>query len=113
MRKLEIKLLFESVGITCYSKYIMNQIPLGELVKIMERGVITLPAKYRRTLGLKKGELVQVVLLEKKGLLVVPVEIGSEKRGADWTKDSADKYLAKVRYSQVEKNRVESLNKAW
>lgn len=45
-----------------------------KLVRIQEKGQVTLPAKVRRKLGLKKGDLVAVVQTEE-GVLITPQEV--------------------------------------
>lgn len=92
---------------------LIETIPRGELVKIMEGGTVTLPAKYRNHLGLKKGEVVSVILVDPFGMLITPIEIIPKKRGADWTTDTAAEYMRKVRYNVVEKMRASSAKKAW
>ena len=91
----------------------MQQIPVGEIVKIMDRGAITLPAKYRKKLDLKKGEIVNVIPVEPDGLFIVPVDVVPKKRKADWGKDSVGEYMDKVRYNIFEKIRANEARKAW
>jgi AbrB family looped-hinge helix DNA binding protein len=43
----------------------------GKLVRVQDKGQVTLPAGARRRLGLKKGDLVAVVETEE-GLLITP-----------------------------------------
>lgn len=91
----------------------MQQLPLGELVKIMERGTVTLPAKYRKKLGLNKGQVVNVVQIGSDGLFIMPVDIVPKKRSADWTKDTHLEYMNKVRYSLANQLRSEQARRAW
>lgn len=44
------------------------------LVRVQEKGQITLPTELRRRLGLKKGDLVEVVETAQ-GLLITPQEV--------------------------------------
>lgn len=80
--------------------------PTGELVKLMERGQITIPAKYRKKLGLTPETPLNV--FEWRGMVViVPVELEPkslkvERKSADWTKDAPQEYLRKVRYNPLE-----------
>lgn len=80
--------------------------PAGEIVKLMERGQITIPAKYREELGLTPNTPLNV--FQWRGMVVVaPINLTprfSKVKGktADWTKDSPQKYLNKVRYSALE-----------
>lgn len=52
--------------------------PQLKLVRIQEKGQVTLPADVRRTLGLKKGDLVSVTHTED-GILIVPQEVIANK----------------------------------
>jgi AbrB family looped-hinge helix DNA binding protein len=91
----------------------MQILPVGEIVKIMGRGAITLPAQYRRKLGLKTGEVVNVLPVGDDGLLVLPVSVVPKKRDADWTRDSVDEFMKKVRYNLVERLRTDIARRAW
>lgn len=91
----------------------MYTIPVGEIVKIMGRGAITLPATYRKKLGLKTGEIVNVLPVGDDGLLVLPVAVVPKRRGADWTKDSVDEFMKKVRYNLTERLRTDIARRAW
>ena len=46
----------------------------GNLVRIQEKGQVTLPIKTRKKLGLKKGDLVAVVETNE-GILITPQQI--------------------------------------
>ncbi len=48
--------------------------PQPKLVRIQEKGQVTLPADVRRTLGLKKGDLVAVTQTAD-GILITPQEV--------------------------------------
>ena len=48
--------------------------PERRLVRVQEKGQVTLPAEVRRKLGLKKGDLVAVAVTEE-GLLITPQEV--------------------------------------
>jgi len=81
-------------------------IPVGEIVNLMERGQITIPAKYREQLGLTTETPLNV--FEWRGMVVVvPVKLEPkifevEREPANWTKDAPEKYLRKVRYNPLE-----------
>lgn len=81
-------------------------IPVGEIVKLMERGQITIPAKYREELGLTPATPLNV--FEWRGMVVVvPIKVEPQtseqkERLADWRKDSPKQYLKKVRYNPLE-----------
>lgn len=81
-------------------------LPVGEIVKLMERGQVTIPAKYRKKLGLTPETSLSV--FEWRGMVViVPVKLepkisGVKKTAADWTKDAPQEYLKKVRYNPLE-----------
>lgn len=84
-----------------------QEMPVGEIVNLMERGQVTIPAKYRRKLNLTTETPLNV--FEWKGMVViVPVNLqpkifGVESKAADWAKDTPEKYLEKVRYNPLEK----------
>lgn len=91
--------------------------PVGEIVKLMERGTITLPAKYRKELDLNEGEFLNVFTW-KGFLVVVPIEMKPKSKKwltepADWTKDSPGDYMKKVRYNPLEELWAMRLRKAW
>jgi len=84
----------------------MQTMPIGEIVKLMERGQVTIPAKYRKKLGLARN--IPLNVFEWRGMVVmVPVELKaknleSKTETADWVKDTPQQYLQKVRYSPLE-----------
>ena len=81
-------------------------LPVGEIVNLMERGQITIPVEYREKLGLTTETPLNV--FEWRGMVVVvPVRLepkifGVERESADWTKDTPQEYLKKVRYNPLE-----------
>ncbi len=48
--------------------------PQPKLVRVQEKGQVTLPADVRRNLGLKKGDLVSVTQTDE-GILITPQEV--------------------------------------
>jgi antitoxin PrlF len=52
--------------------------PVLKLVRIQEKGQVTLPIDVRRSLGLKKGDLVAVTQTED-GVLITPQEVLANK----------------------------------
>ncbi len=48
--------------------------PQPKLVRVHEKGQVTLPADVRRNLGLKKGDLVSVTQTDE-GILITPQEV--------------------------------------
>jgi AbrB family looped-hinge helix DNA binding protein len=50
----------------------------SKLVRIQEKGQVTLPAAVRKQLGLKKGDLVAVVAT-LQGVLITPLEVVASK----------------------------------
>lgn len=52
--------------------------PERKLVRIQEKGQVTLPAEVRRKLGLKKGDLVTVEATED-GVVIMPQEVVAMK----------------------------------
>ena len=57
---------------------IPERAPQPKLVRIQEKGQVTLPADVRRHLGLKKGDLVSVTQTED-GILITPQEVMANK----------------------------------
>ena len=53
---------------------VSERTPQPKLVRIQEKGQVTLPAEVRRKLGLKKGDLVSVTQTEE-GILITPQEV--------------------------------------
>jgi bifunctional DNA-binding transcriptional regulator/antitoxin component of YhaV-PrlF toxin-antitoxin module len=80
--------------------------PVGHIVNLMERGQVTIPARYREQLGLTTETPLNV--FEWRGMVViVPVEFqpsifGAKRETADWTRDTPAEYLKKVRYNPLE-----------
>lgn len=54
--------------------FLQTQIPERKLVRIQEKGQVTLPTKIRQKLGLKKGDMVTVEEAEN-GILITPQEV--------------------------------------
>lgn len=83
-----------------------NLLPVGEIVKPMERGQVTLPVKLRNKLNITSDTPLNI--FEWRGMIVVvPVEFkfktaAMKRKTADWTKDTAKEYMAKVRYNPLE-----------
>ncbi len=81
-------------------------VPVGEIVNLMERGQITIPVEYREKLDLTTETPLNV--FEWRGMVVVvPVKLeprifGMKREPADWTKDTPEEYLRKVRYNPLE-----------
>ena len=91
--------------------------PVGEIVKLMERGTITLPAKYRKELSLSEGEFLNVFAW-KGFLVVVPIEMKPKSKkwlteSVDWVKDTPKDYMKKVRYNPLEELWAMRLREAW
>lgn len=93
-------------------------IPIGEVVKLMDRGVITLPSKYRKALNIEEGELLNIFPWE--GLLIVApvslktkIKVKREIKDADWTTDRPLEYMKKVRYNPLEKLWAKRLREGW
>jgi len=89
------------------------QTPIGELVKVMDRGTVTLPSKFRKKLGLNKGQVVNVIQVGQEGLFIMPVDVSPKKRVADWTEDTISEYMNKVRYTLANQLRSEQARRAW
>jgi antitoxin PrlF len=53
-------------------------VSIPKLVRVQEKGQVTLPAEVRKRLGLKKGDLVAVVATPE-GALIMPQEIIATK----------------------------------
>jgi AbrB family looped-hinge helix DNA binding protein len=79
--------------------------PLGEIVKPMERGQITIPAALRGKLNINKNTPLNV--FDWRGMIVVvPINISAQtgylRDIADWKKDTSEEYMEKVRYNPLE-----------
>ncbi|MHB8647209.1 MAG: AbrB/MazE/SpoVT family DNA-binding domain-containing protein [Thermomicrobiales bacterium] len=75
-----------------------------KLVRVQDKGQVTLPADVRRRTGLKKGDLVSVTATPD-GVLIKPVEV-RETKGSPWLKELYD-YFAPVRAEAIEKGYTE------
>ncbi len=75
-----------------------------KLIRVQEKGQVTLPADVRRKTGLKKGDLVSVTTTED-GVLIKPVEV-KETQGSPWLKE-LHAYFAPVRAEAEEKGYTE------
>jgi len=64
------------------------------LVRVQEKGQVTLPAEMRKRLGLKKGDLVAVTTTDG-GVLIKPVEV-KRREGSLWLRELYE-YFAPVR----------------
>ena len=58
--------------------FLQSNMSERKLVRVQEKGQVTLPAGVRRNLGLKKGDLVAVVETDE-GFLISPQEIVATK----------------------------------
>ncbi len=76
-----------------------------KLVRIQQNGRVTLPANLRKSIGLKSGDLVTVILTED-GLLITPTEDAKTVQDSSWLRDLYD-YFAPVRDEVVEKGYTE------
>ena len=74
------------------------------LVRVQEKGQVTLPAALRKRLGLKKGDLVAVTPTDG-GMLIKPVEV-KEQKGSPWLRELYE-YFAPVRAEAIEKGYTE------
>ena len=54
--------------------FLQTTYPDRKLVRVQEKGQVTLPAKVRKNLGLKKGDLV-AVMQTKDGVLISPQQV--------------------------------------
>ena len=61
------------------------------IVRIQEKGQVTLPAAARRRLGLKKGDLVAVEQTAE-GMLIKPLRVSDGSKGSAWLKELYDLY---------------------
>ena len=52
--------------------------PEGKLVRVQEKGQVTLPTEVRKRLGLKKGDLVAVIETPE-GVLITPQQVVAAK----------------------------------
>lgn len=74
------------------------------LVRVQEKGQVTLPADVRKKTGLKRGDLVSVTATEG-GVLIMPVEV-REAKGSPWLRELYD-YFAPMREEAVAKGYTE------
>ncbi len=58
--------------------FLQTIIPERRLVRVQEKGQVTLPTEVRKKLGLKKGDLVAVVETEE-GVLITPQQVVANK----------------------------------
>lgn len=94
-----------------------EHIPVGEIVKPMERGQVTIPVKLRNKLKITP-ETPLNIFVWRGMIIVVPVEfkfktIGIKRKPADWKKNSASEYLDKVRYNPLEELWAKMARKGW
>ena len=61
------------------------------IVRIQEKGQVTLPAAARRRLGLKKGDLVAVEQTAE-GMFIKPLRVSDGSEGSAWLKELYDLY---------------------
>lgn len=54
--------------------FLQTQLSERKLVRVQEKGQVTLPTKVRQKLGLKKGDLVAVTET-KEGILITPQQV--------------------------------------
>src|SRR5439155_20155165 len=62
-----------------------------KLVRVQEKGQITLPAEARRRLGLNKGDLVAVEQTAD-GVLIKPLSVVKRRSGSHWLKQLYDEF---------------------
>ena len=65
--------------------------PVRKYVRIQEKGQVTLPARMRRALNLKKGDLVAVEPTAD-GVLIRPVDVQEVRTGSPWLKELYDQF---------------------
>lgn len=58
--------------------FLQTMISERKLVRVQEKGQVTLPTEVRKKLGLKKGDLVAVVETEE-GVLITPQQVVANK----------------------------------
>ncbi len=75
------------------------------LVRVQEKGQITLPAEVRKSLGIKKGDLVAVS--EETGAVVIKPVQTTHTTGSLWLKELYD-YFAPVRQEAITKGYTEA-----
>jgi AbrB family looped-hinge helix DNA binding protein len=68
---------------------------LTRVVQLLRNGQMTIPAEFRRRLGIT-GETMLLVTLEERELRVTPVEATETAAGSAWFKDLYD-FFAPVR----------------
>lgn len=96
----------------------MQNIIFEDVVKIMERGQVTIPFKLREMFNVQKGARLWIRGFQEKKIVLEPIEEDKSKNLKEWIKKMMkdkkvywtkedDKNLAKVRKKSIE--RIKSL----
>lgn len=92
-------------------------LPIGKVIKPMERGQVTIPVELRNKLDITPETSLNV--FEWRGLIVMaPIEFKlkttpAKKVVADWAEDTPMEYLDKVRYNPLEELWAKMARKGW
>ncbi|MBA2278153.1 MAG: AbrB/MazE/SpoVT family DNA-binding domain-containing protein [Chloroflexia bacterium] len=81
------------------------------IVRALRSGQVTIPAAFRRELGIDEQSLLRMTL-ENGGLRIMPVQVDDEPRGSPWLKEFYD-YFAPVRQEAEEKGYTDEEINTW
>lgn len=92
----------------------MQNVIFEDMVKVMERGQVTIPLKLREIFNLQKGFRLWIRVDQNRKIILEPVKEDRAKKLSEWLKKMAkdthvywtredDKNLAKVRKKTMEK----------
>jgi AbrB family looped-hinge helix DNA binding protein len=73
----------------------MNEESVSQLVKPLAKGQITIPARFRRALGIDAGTYLRITL-EGQSLILTPVRVveADESPGRDYTRSELEAFFA-------------------
>lgn len=72
-----------------------------KIIRALRSGQITIPAAFRRELGIDEQSLLRMTLVDGE-LRITPVQVDAEPKGSSWLKELYD-YFAPVRQEILER----------
>jgi bifunctional DNA-binding transcriptional regulator/antitoxin component of YhaV-PrlF toxin-antitoxin module len=72
-----------------------------KIIRTLRSGQITIPAAFRRELGIDEQSLLRMTLVDGE-LRITPVEVNAELKGSPWLKELYD-YFAPVRQEVLDR----------
>lgn len=75
--------------------------PLSKIVRPLRSGQITIPAEFRKRLGITEHSMLQMTIAEGE-LRIRPVELKERRAGSAWLRELYD-YFAPVRQEAIDK----------